>query len=341
MNMKRDEYLGKLKMTLEQNDFAQVEEAIGYFDELLQDRMDDEGLSEEEAVSRMEAPEMVAVRLREGREKERKAGNASEPEGEQPFRGIKTIQVKAGQARFIRVRDRNMQLTVRAGEGEDIIIRHPESEKIRYTFTLEDGRLSLIREPFDLSGVFFSFDFLSGEMRGVSLQVPRELAAELDLKTSNAKVDLEGFSCWGQILAATSNASITVKEVDAKRLELQSSNGTMNLESLASRQDLKAATSNAKITAEGVSAPQSLTLKTSNAVIRVSKLDSPAISLTTSNAGIKGSLPGRMEDYAIKSGTSNGKNSLPNERAGGSKTLNVKTSNANISLEFDGGQAST
>ena len=95
-------------------------------------------------------------------------------------------------------------------------------------------------------------------------------------------------------------------------------------------------TSNAKITAEGVSAPQSLTLKTSNAVIRVSKLDSPAISLTTSNAGIKGSLPGRMEDYAIKSGTSNGKNSLPNERAGGSKTLNVKTSNANISLEFDG-----
>ena len=205
MNMKRDEYLGKLKMTLEQNDFAQVEEAIGYFDELLQDRMDDEGLSEEEAVSRMEAPEMVAVRLREGREKERKAGNAPEPEGEQPFRGIKTIQVKAGQARFIRVRDRNMQLTVRAGEGEDIIIRHPESEKIRYTFTLEDGRLSLIREPFDLSGVLFNFDF-RGDAE-VTIQVPHELAAELDLKTSNARIELRASSCWGQIAAATSNAS--------------------------------------------------------------------------------------------------------------------------------------
>ncbi len=334
--MKRDEYLGKLKMTLEQNDFAQVEEAIGYFDELLQDRMDDEGLSEEEAVSRMEAPEMVAVRLREGKEKERKAGNAPEPEGEQPFRGIKTIQVKAGQARFIRVRDRNMQLTVRAGEGEDIIIRHPESEKIRYTFTLEDGRLSLIREPFDLSGVLFNFDFLSGETREVTIQVPHELAAELDLKTSNARIELEGFSCWGQIAAATSNASLTVKTIDAKRLELQTSNGSLNLEKVTSRQDLKAVTSNGKITAEGVSAPQALTLKTSNSGIRVSNLDSAAISLTTSNAGIKGSLPGKMEDYTVKSGTSNGKNNLPGERAGGAKTLNVRTSNANISLGFDG-----
>ncbi len=336
--MKRDEYLGKLKTTLEQDDFAQVEEAISYFDELLQDRMDDEGLNEEEAVGKMEAPEVVAARLREGREKERQAAQAPEPEGEQPFKGIKTIQVKADQARLIRVRDRNTRLIVRSGEGEDIIIRHPESERIRYSFTLEDGRLSLLREPFDLSSMFFSFDFLSREMWEVTIQVPHELAAEMDLRTSNAKMDLEGFACWGQILAVTSNASVTVKDVDAKRLELQSSNGTMNLDKVTSRQDLKAVTSNAKITAEAVSAPQSLTLKTSNGGIRVSRLDSAAISLITSNAGIKGSLPGKMEDYTVKSGTSNGKNNLPNERAGGAKTLNVKTSNANISLEFDGGQ---
>ncbi len=333
--MKRDEYLEKLKMTLEQDDFAQVEEAISYFDELLQDRMDDEGLSEEEAVGRMEAPEVVAARLKEGREKERRAAQAPDPAGDEPFKGIKTIQVRAGQARFIRVRDRNTRLIVRGGEGEDIIIRHPESERIRYSFALEEGRLSLLREPFDLSGLFFNFDFLSREMWEVTIQVPRELAAEMDLRTSNAKMELEGFSCWGQIMAVTSNASLTVKAVDAKKLELQSSNGTMDLEKVTSRQDLKATTSNAKITAEAVIAPQSLTLKTSNGGIRVSGLDSAAISLTTSNASIKGSLPGKMEDYTLKSATSNGKNSLPNERAGGTKTLGVKTSNANISLGFD------
>jgi P pilus assembly chaperone PapD len=109
----------------------------------------------------------------------------------------------------------------------------------------------------------------------------------------------------------------------------------MNLEKVTSRQDIKAVTSNGKITAEGVSASQSLTLKTSNGGIRVSNLDSAAISLITSNAGIKGSLPGKMADYTVKSATSNGKNNLPNERAGGEKTLNVKTSNANISLEFE------
>lgn len=332
--MKREEYLNKLKLTLEGHDFAQVEEAIGYFDELLQDRMTDEGLQEEEAVAGMEAPEDIAAKLREERRKEQQTGTKAEPAGEQPLSGIKTIRVRADQVRSIRVRDRNTRLTVRGAEGEDIVIRHPETEKIRYTFSLENGRLSLLRDPIDFASIMFSLDFLSREMREVSVEVPRELAAELDLRTSNAKLELEGFNCWGQAMAATSNTSLTARNLQAKRLELASSNGSLALQGLRVQQDLRAATSNARITAEGVSAPQSLTLKTSNGSISVSKLDSREISLTTSNSSVKGTLPGKLEDYAVKASTSNGKNSLPRERAGGDKALTVHTSNGSISLGF-------
>ncbi len=335
--MKREEYLGKLKLTLQQNDFQQVEEAIAYFDEMLQDRMADDGLAEDDAVSTMEEPEQVAARLKESPEEEREAEKTPVSGAETPFDGIRTIRVRVDQARFIRVRDRNTRLIVRGGAGNEIVIRHPETERIRYTFSLEDGRLSLLREPLELSFRMFSFDILSREMREVTLELPEDLAAELDLRTSNAKLTLEGFGCWGQIAAATSNASLVARDVQAKRMELSAGNGALNLSRLRVRQDLKASTSNGKITAEDVKAPQSLTLKTSNGSIVVSGLDSGDITLLTSNGAVKGSLPGKPEDYAITSATSNGRSSLPRERAGGSRKLSVRTSNGSIGLDFDAG----
>ena len=49
--MKREEYLKDLELKLEQDDFAQVEEAITYFNDLLEDRMADEGMDEDAAVA--------------------------------------------------------------------------------------------------------------------------------------------------------------------------------------------------------------------------------------------------------------------------------------------------
>ena len=63
--MKREEYLSKLRLTLQGEEFAQVEEAIAYFDELLQDRMADENLDEEAAVATMDEPEKAAAMLHE------------------------------------------------------------------------------------------------------------------------------------------------------------------------------------------------------------------------------------------------------------------------------------
>ena len=336
--MKREEYLSKLKLTLQGEEFVQVEEAITYFDELLQDRMADENLDEEAAVATMDPPEKAAASLREyspPREQAEQAGHAGEAGGEIPFTGVKTLRVKAEGVRVIRVRDRNMRVTLTGGGGSDIVIRHPESERVKYDFILEDGRLALIRQPWDLSLGLFQSLGLDREMREVSLAVPLELAAELDLRTSNARMDVKGVNLWGQALLGTSNASITLTQVSAKRLELTASNGNITLDGVKAAADVKAVTSNAKIRANGVTAPQALTLKSSNASIHVEAVNSRDISLVTSNGAVKGTMPGSLREYSVQSATSNGKNSLPARMGGGDKQLTVRTSNGSIDLRFE------
>lgn len=336
--MKREEYLSKLKLTLQGEEFAQVEEAIAYFDELLQDRMADENLDEEAAVATMDPPEKAAAMLHEyspPQERSERAGEAGQAGGETPFAGVKTIRVKAEGVRAIRVRDRNMRIILTGGKGGDIVIRHPESERVKYDFALEDGRLALIRQPWDLSLGLFQSLGLDREMREVRLEVPEDLASELDLHTSNAGVDVRGVNLWGQALLATSNASVTLSQLTAKRLEATASNGSISLEGVRAAADVTAVTSNAKIRANGVVAPQALTLKTSNSSIHVEAVTSREITLTTSNGAVKGTLPGSIREYSVQSATSNGKNSLPARMGGGDKQLQVRTSNGTIDLRFE------
>ena len=60
-----------------------------------------------------------------------------------------------------------------------------------------------------------------------------------------------------------------------------------------------------------------------------------AVSLRTSNASIRGVLPGSRQDWQIDSGTSNGKNSLPASQPG-QKPLSAHTSNGSIQITFGG-----
>ena len=59
------------------------------------------------------------------------------------------------------------------------------------------------------------------------------------------------------------------------------------------------------------------------------------IVLKTSNGSIRGTIHGSPEDWAIDSGTSNGRNSLPKQQPG-RKALYVHTSNGSIQVGFEG-----
>ena len=337
--MKREEYLRELKLVLEEDNFGPVEEAISYFNELLEDRMMDEGLDEEAAVATMEAPREAARQLLHTRtaqeEQKQEAANAEE----EPFKpGVRTIDVKAGLVKNIIIRDRNQRLIVRGWDKDSIVIHHPESKKIRYDVTLEDGALSLIRRPQEFQFFNFDVEVFDSKMREVTLDVPKELAAELNLRTSNGKLSVEQVNCWGVANLTTSNSALELRNYSAKDINAKSSNGSLTLTQVTSQKEIFAGTSNSKIRADQARANDKLTLKTSNGGIEVHGLFSPAISLTTSNANILGELPGIMSEYAITSGTSNSKNNLPKSQVGSSKTLSVFTSNAKIELDFENGQ---
>ncbi|HSK69091.1 MAG TPA: DUF4097 family beta strand repeat-containing protein [Candidatus Limnocylindria bacterium] len=360
--MKREEYLDRLRMTLERDGFEQVEEAVAWFDEMLQDRMADSGTGEDETVAAMEPPEAVAGALREGAAKARdraeaprqdaaEGGAAQEADG---FTGVKVVRFKADQARHIRVRDRNTSVTVTGVAGDEIVLRHPQSRKDRYDFTLENGTMTLVRQPWDFSQGIFSFGPFNRDMYRVTLEVPRELAAELDVSTTNSSVRRDGFSCWGRARAASTNGSLTLTDVHAKSLDLKTGNGRVTLERVKAQDALAAVTSNGRaeaqdtqaggpltlmtsnssIRAKGVRAP-SVSLVTSNGSIEAERVDAPDVTMTTANASIRGTLPGSVADWDVTSATSNGKNSLPSRKQGGAKRLNVRTSNGSIKLSFE------
>lgn len=331
--MKREEYLKELKLTLEQSDFGPVEEAISYFSEMLDDRIAEEGMDEEAAVATMEAPGQVASQLAQTRQKEAQQQAKSEDEIEP---GVRTINAKPSLVHHILVRDRNMRLILRGWDKDEIVIHHPETKRVRYDFKLEDGRLSLLRTPLEFSINIFLFESLNHEMSEVTLDVPQELAAELDLRTSNGRLTAENINCWGSAALGTGNGALSLKNFSAKNIQLKTSNGSITLEKVQAKKELSAVTSNGKITAEQAAAPELLTLKTSNGSISVSKVESRSLQLTSSNGSIKGDVPGSLNDYSIRSGTSNGKNNLPTHQEGGSKTLSVHTSNARIDLSFSG-----
>lgn len=59
-----------------------------------------------------------------------------------------------------------------------------------------------------------------------------------------------------------------------------------------------------------------------------------SLSLTAKNGNISGSVLGGWDDFAITCTVKKGKSSLPEEKAGGEKTLTVDCSNGDVSLEL-------
>ena len=333
--MNRQDYLNRLQLTLEASDFGPVEEAISYFNEILEDRILEEGMDEEAAIATMESPEEVARKLVHSKSSAA-ADPAPEPApADEPFiSGVRIINARAEQVRKIIIKDRNMRLKIRGWSREDIELQHPETDRIRYDFSLQDGEMALIRQPMEFSFNLLLFKNSDPSMREVNLFVPYELAAEMDLRTSNGRLDAKNFALWGKASFITSNAKMDVENVGAKDLLIKGSNGAIDLEKIQSKHSLTVTSSNGKIKAEKIHAPDAVTLSTSNARITVEDVDTAVLQMGTSNGRIEGKLPGRRSDYSIVSGTSNGKNNLPRQQQGGSKSLSAKTSNGRIEVNF-------
>ena len=59
-----------------------------------------------------------------------------------------------------------------------------------------------------------------------------------------------------------------------------------------------------------------------------------ALTLKVKNWDISGSILGSCDDFAIQTEIKKGESSLPDEKDGGEKTLNVSGNNGDVNIEF-------
>ena len=177
---------------------------------------------------------------------------------------------------------------------------------------------------------------------------------QVDLKTGNSRIEASDLSCIN-MTCTSSNGRLVLKNIRSRQrltsktsnsrieatglrssgdLQLTSSNGHIEGHNLQTFGDLILTTSNSRILAEDCAAKGELRLTTSNGKLETWRSDGASVTLKTSNSSIRGTLPGRQQDWAIDSHTSNGKNSLPKDQPG-QKPLTVHTSNGSIDLHFE------
>lgn len=236
---------------------------------------------------------------------------------------------------------------------------HPKDE---YTAGVENGVLTLnhlgkrrVRAAFSFSInlLLFKFNVSNGKaFEEITLLLPPVFDGDLTVRNSNARVGVEGLFNLSKVDVRTSNASVGLTGLKANEIIAASSNGRVVGDSVECAADLRLATSNGSLKTGNVKCGGRLELTTSNgsvemvdviadavhaatsnAAIRVDHIAAGSYELCTSNGTVSGVMPGKMDDYAISSHTSNGKNSLP-ENTFGAIPFKVRTSNGAIRISF-------
>jgi len=320
--MKQEEFLIKLKMELndiDREDLKQIEE---YYQELIYDGME-QGYTEEQILARFGSPEEVAKRVRA--EYGTLAVYAEEQKGQtyQAESMVHTIHVEA----------ENMRIQIRPVENGPVrVLFQPRDGEDQVCFTETNGVFSFVHK---MRGLFhWNWLNLFVDFRFIVIEIPRNYAGTLRLKTSNASIKASGLKQLNKGEFFNSNGRISVNNIYADTLLLNTDNAKLDLSGLGGKR-LEALTNNGVITARECNFMESISLQTKNGFVTGKNLISDQITLQTCNGAVTGSIIGNINDYNIDSCTVNGTNNLKNcsdpERT---KQLVAKTANGRVHVEF-------
>jgi len=329
---------------------------ISFYQEMIEDKMED-GMTEEEAVAAMEPIDDIIDRLKgemaEGNDGEAQRGPAETEHAEsacvQPHDSSERMRLEYAPGSLNRILIEDSDSGIQIRPGDTVAVNYCSNAEGHYEVTETAGVLA-VKYILHKRGLFRLFSFRK-KRDELMLEIPRGWNGALMARTDNGKISFEGEAT--DIILRTSNAKIEIISAVADKVSAVTSNGKISAEHMCCREAelttsnariaaddtnagkmLKMVTSNGSISAVNVSAPKFIA-HTSNGSIKVQGINSGEITIATANGSIAGTIPGRMEDYAITSKTSNGKNNLPNGTAG-AKKLDVRTSNGSISVDFAG-----
>lgn len=100
-------------------------------------------------------------------------------------------------------------------------------------------------------------------------------------------------------------------------------------------ENLTLSTTNEDISLPALAVTGSISISSNGGNIAFGNLDvGNTLSLTAKNGDISGTVIGGYDDFAIQSEVKKGKSNLPEQKDGGTKTLNVSCNNGDVSIDF-------
>lgn len=359
--MNKQEYLQQLSHALSFLEEEAKNAVLSFYTEMLEDRIES-GMTEEAAVAALEDAQIIAGRL-----KSEMPGKDRHLTGKELGETVR-ISCAASELRGILLRGKNIAIRVLPGEGSSVTLLYPAAGETGMNAGMKNGVFTFLRTDSVIyhaenrSGILvldyeeckpalFTF---SRSHPPITLYLPKDACLPLEMETSNGKISLEGPLSLTLLKGKTTNGGVSAEKLLCREMTLTTTNGSFSLTRVEAEADIRCTTTNASFTVREVSAGGKISLSTrngslnlrdvsagntldadtSNASIQFSGLTARALNLQTSNGNIKGTLPGCCGDYAIQSGTSNGRNSLPASQPG-DIPLSVHTSNASIQVEFE------
>jgi hypothetical protein len=317
--MNKNEFSNELRRRLSGLPQDELERTVSYFCEMIDDRVED-GMTESDAVASLQSFDEIARELAA----ERAPTSPNEYDG-------------AG-LRAVRVEDVNCPVILQPSGDGFVRLDYRENEKKHYEIELADGVLTVRGVPdakwYNLIGLGAGWH---AAFRPFVLSVPDRFAGDVTLRTKNAPVTASKTHITGALELCTTNTPVTARDISAGgAVTIHTTNARVSMSNLRAG-GISAESSNGRLEAVHLTAQSDIALETSNGRIEVERLDAgDGITLRTSNGRVSGTVTGQLRDYSVRSRTSNGGSTLPVDMPGGSKRLEVYTSNGTIDLRFLG-----
>ncbi|MDR0936763.1 MAG: DUF4097 family beta strand repeat-containing protein [Oscillospiraceae bacterium] len=314
--MNKAEFLAELRTQIAARAPEDLERTVSYFAEIIDDRVED-GMSEAEAVATLEAPAQIAENFGSVQSAHKK------PDSYDPAL-LHTINVY----------DINCPVFI-VPRRENVELEYHEHERKHYTISVDNGTLNVVAVSSMKWYNWIGFGHGNFGFQPLVLGVPESFSGRIMIKTSNAEVSASDVKFNGGLLIRTSNARFNFRNLKISgEISAQTSNGRIACQFIDCG-SLNAESSNGRIEAVHVKAAVEMSLVTSNGRVEVQHISAgQRIAVHSSNGRIYGTIDDKMRDFSIRSHTSNGTNSLPGDMPGGSKDLEVTTSNGTIDIRF-------
>lgn len=232
---------------------------------------------------------------------------------------------------LVEIDTRNDKIDIRTSVDDRVRITYWEyvtygSYSLEYGVINSAGKLILTKNSFARSRIgFFDWRRLFESDHGVTVELPKDFKGELNIRTSNAHVEVNDTRVSGNTYIITSNAAIEIRNsefgssltggtsnggiefhsVNARDVDMRTSNSGIIMDYMNVKDKISLTTSNGRIESRDVTSNKEVYLKSSNSGMDVERITSDNIRLETSNGTINVWVNGKEEEYSIHPSTSN------------------------------------